>query len=169
MNPADTHTQSRWTYPFMTAQYPTFPYLWQPEAMGVLFIVKVPPDLESLQEPTYLALMQTRLDQLIQDWAVATSQLETQQLLATHLSQLDAAQAIPLLEPDADPEFALSQWRQQWSETLILNNWQFRDRMRHYSLTFPTVPMAPDHPSYPDALDLHDDTTLEDWLSHLTL
>lgn len=167
MNPSAT-TLSRWLYPFMNPQYPTFPNFWMPETVGLLFIVKVPPELETLDEATYLALMQTRLDSMIQTWMEATSQTETQQLLATTLSQLDSAQEVPILEPDDNPEFALSQWRQQWSETLILSNWRFRERMRHYGLTFPTRAIAPSHPNYPDWLALHDETSLEEWLTDLT-
>jgi hypothetical protein len=162
------NTLPRWMYPFMTSRYPDFPNLWIPEAMGSLFIVKVSPDLENLDESTYLALMQTRLDRMIQDSVSETSQIETQQLLATLLSQLDPAQEIPLLEPDDDPDFALSQWRQQWCETLILSTWRFRERMRHHGLTFPVSPIAPTHPNYLDALTLHDETALEEWLTDLT-
>ena len=75
-------------YPFMTSRYPNFPNLWKPDAMGSLFIVKVPPDLEMLDESTYLALMQTRLDRMIQDSVSETSQPETQQLLATLLKRI---------------------------------------------------------------------------------
>jgi hypothetical protein len=155
-------------YPFMTSSYPGFPNLWKPEAMGSLFIVKVPPDLEQLDETTYLTLMQTRLDRMIQDWMEATSQPETQHPLVTCLSQLDPAQDIPMLEPDDDPDFALSQWRQQWCETLILSTWRFRERMRHHGMTFPVRPIPPDPPDYLDALTLHDKTTLEEWLTDLT-
>jgi len=152
----------------MTSSYPGFPNLWMPEAMGSLFIVKVPPDLENLDEVTYLALMQARLDCMIRDWMEATSQPETQQLLATHLSQLDSAQEIPMLEPDDDTDFALSQWRQRWCETLILNTWRFRERMRHHGLTFPATPIPPSNPQYLDALTLHNETALEEWLTDLT-
>jgi hypothetical protein len=99
----------------MTSRYPNFPNLWKPDAMGSLFIVKVPPDLESLDESTYLALMQTRLDWMIQDSVSETSQIETQQLLATTLSELDPVQHTPILDPDDDPDFALEYWRQQWA------------------------------------------------------
>ena len=163
-----TNTLPRWMYPFMTSSYPDFPNLWMPEAMGSLFIVKVSPDLEQLDEVTYLALMQPRLDRMIQAWIEATSQPETQHLLATHLSQLNSAQEIPMLEPDDDPDFALSQWRQQWCETLILSTWRFRERMRHHGLTFPVSPITPSNPQYLNALTLHDETALEEWLTDLT-
>ena len=160
---------SPWTYPFMSSQYPSFPNLWTLESLGLLFIVKVPPELEHLSEATYLELIQTRLERTIQDWVAVTSQPETQQLLASTLNQLDSTQEIPVLEPDDDPDFALEQWRQQWAETLILSNWRFQERLSHYGASFPTVPVTPSYPDYLDWLSLHDETTLEAWLAELTL
>lgn len=160
---------SPWTYPFMNSQYPSFPNLWTLESLGLLFIVKVPSDLEQLSEATYLELMQTRLDEMIQDWVSVTSQPETQQFLASTLSELDSAQEIPLLELDDDPDFALEQWRQQWAETLILSNWRFQERLSHYGASFPAMPVTTSYPDYLDWLSLHDETALEAWLSELTL
>jgi hypothetical protein len=153
----------------MTRQYPNFPHLWTLEGLGTLFIVKVPPELEQLSEATYLQLMQTRLDRMIQDCVLETSQIETQQGLATSLSGLDWAQEIPILEPDEDPDFALEQWRQQWAETLILSNWRFQERLGYYGGRFPVTPVTPSYPDYRDWLSLHDETMLEAWLSELTL
>jgi hypothetical protein len=160
---------STWTYPFMTTQYPSFPNLWTLESLGLLFIAKVPPELEQLSEATYLQLIQTRLDGMIQEWVAITSQPETQQMLASTLSQLDSAQEIPLIEPDEEPDFALEQWRQQWAETLILSNWRFQERLRHYGANFPTTPVTTSYPDYRDWISLHDETTLEAWLAELTL
>lgn len=168
MNPSTTPV-SPWTYPFMTSQYPNFPNLWTLEGLGTLFIIKVPPELEQLSEATYRQLMQTRLDRMIQDSVLETSQIETQQGLATSLSELDWAQEIPILDPDDDPDFALEQWRQQWAETLILSNWRFQERLDYYGGRFPVTPVTPSDPDYRDWLSLHDETTLEAWLSELTL
>jgi hypothetical protein len=167
--PLSTLPVSPWTYPFMGRHYPGFPHLWTQETLGLLFIVKVPSDLEHLSESTYLDLMQTRLDGLIQDWVAETTQAETQQLLASTLSSLDSAQEVPLLEPDENPDFALEQWRQQWAETLILHNWRFQERLRHYGVRFPVRPVSTDYPDYRDWISLHDETTLETWLAELTL
>ena len=153
----------------MTSQYPSFPNLWTLESLGLLFIVKVPPALAQLNEATYLQLMQTRLDSVIQSSVSATSQIETQQQLASTLSQLDSAQEIPLLDPDEEPDFALGQWRQQWAETLVLSNWRFQERLRHYGASFPVTPVTPNYPDYLDWISLHDETTLEAWLAELTL
>jgi hypothetical protein len=125
--------------------------------------------LEQLSEATYLELMQTRLDEMIQDWVSVTSQPETQQFLASTLSDLDSAQEIPLLELDDNPDFALEQWRQQWAETLILSNWRFQERLSHYGASFPAMPVTTSDPDYLDWLSLHDETALEAWLSELTL
>ena len=162
-------TLPRWMYPFMTSRYPNFPNLWKPEAMGSLFIVKVPPDLESLDEATYLALMQTRLDRMIQDSVSVWEVSETQQLLATTLSELDPVQHTPILDPEDNPDFALEYWRQQWAETLIRSNWRFQERLRHYGGSFPATPVTPSHPDYLDWISLHDETTLEAWLADLSL
>jgi hypothetical protein len=153
----------------MTSQYPSFPNLWTLEGLGTLFIVKVPPTLEQLSEATYLQLMQTRLDRMIQDSVSETSQIETQQLLATTLSELDWAQEIPILEPDDDLDFALEYWRQQWAETLIRSNWRFQERLGHYGGIFPVTPVTPSYPDYLDWISLHDETTLEAWLAELSL
>ena len=160
---------SPWTYPFMTSQYPSFPNLWTLEGLGTLFIVKVPPALEQLSEATYLQLMQTRLDRMIQDSISETSQIETQQQLATTLSELDWAQEIPILEPDDDLDFALEYWRQQWAETLIRSNWRFQERLGYYGGIFPVTPVTPIYPDYLDWISLHDETTLETWLAELSL
>ena len=90
-------------------------------------------------------------------------------MLASTLSSLDSAQEVPLLEPDEDPGFALEQWRQQWAETLILHNWRFQERLRHYGVRFPVRPVSTDYPDYRDWISLHDETTLEAWLAELTL
>lgn len=160
---------SPWTYPFMSSQYPSFPNLWTLEGLGTLFIVKVPFQLEQLSEATYLQLMQTRLDRMIQDSVSETSQIETQQQLATTLSELDWAQEIPILEPDEEPDLALEYWRQQWAETLIRSNWRFQERLGHYGGIFPVTPVTPSYPDYLDWLSLHDETTLEAWLVELSL
>ena len=160
---------SPWTYPFMTSQYPSFPNLWTLEGLGTLFIVKVPPQLEQLSEATYLQLMQTRLDRMIQDSVSETSQIETQQGLATTLSELDPVQHTPILDPDDEPDFALEYWRQQWAETLIRNNWRFRERLGYYGGIFPVTPVTPSYPDYLDWLSLHDETTLEALLAELSL
>ena len=160
---------SPWTYPFMTSQYPSFPNLWTLEGLGTLFIVKVPPQLEQLSEATYRQLMQTRLDRMIQASVSETSQIETQQGLATTLSELDWAQEIPILEPDDDPDFALEYWRQQWAVTLIRSNWRFQERLGYYGGSFPVTPVTPSYPDYLDWLSLHDETTLEAWLAELSL
>ncbi|MDB9525199.1 hypothetical protein PN498_04310 [Oscillatoria sp. CS-180] len=168
MNPS-TLPVSPWTYPFMTRQYPNFPNLWTLENLGALFIVKVPPELAQLSKATYRQLMQTRLDSMIQAAVSETSQSETQQWLASTLSQLDWAQEIPVLETDADRDFALEYWRQQWAETLILSNWRFQERLSHYGASFPATPVTPHYPDYSDWLSLHDETPLAAWLSELTL
>jgi hypothetical protein len=160
---------SPWTYPFMTSKYPNFSNLWTLEGLGTLFIVKVPPSLEQLSEATYLQLMQTRLDRMIQDSVSETSQIETQQGLATTLSELDWAQEIPILEPDEEPDLALEYWRQQWAETLIRSNWRFQERLGHYGGIFPVTPVTPSYPDYLDWISLHDETTLEAWLNELSL
>ena len=168
MNPS-TRPVSPWTYPFMTSQYPSFPNLWTLEGMGTLFIVKVPPVLEQLSEATYLQLMQTRLDRMIQASVSETSQIETQRLLATTLSELDPVQHTPILDPEDNPEFALEYWRQQWAESLIRSNWRFQERLGHYGGIFPVTPVTPSYPDYLDWLSLHDETNLEAWLVELSL
>ena len=155
---------SPWTYPFMTQRYPSFQTLWKPQWLPSLFIVRLPQEIQTLDEKTYLALMQTRLDRMIQQSAQATSLKETQTMLASSLEQLDSAQTVPLLE-DND----LDTWRQQWSETLILNSWRFQEQLRHYGLAFPVTDLIlPSHPEFLDWQALHDDTPLEDWLVTLT-
>jgi hypothetical protein len=102
---------------------------------------------------------------MIQNSVSETSQIETQQGLATTLSELDWAQEIPILEPD----FALEYWRQQWVETLILSNWRFQEQLGHYGGIFPVTPVTPSYPDYLDWISLHDETTLEAWLAELSL
>ena len=100
MNAFSTPQLSPWTYPFMNQRYPHFPHLWKPQWIPMLFIVRVPAVIHTLDENTYLALMQTRLDHMIQHWVETTSLSATRQLLATSLSQLDSAQIVPHLTSD---------------------------------------------------------------------
>jgi hypothetical protein len=148
--------------PFFNYQYPDFPNLWKPAQMPSLFIVRAPQDLAQLSEKTYLELIQTRIDSLIQAWADETSLSETQALLLSSLNQLDSAQALPLTLMVQDDS-----WRQEWANLLIHDNWRFQERMGHYSVTFPMTLVTPQDSSYPDLREMHDDTTLEEWLTTL--
>ncbi|MEO1744456.1 MAG: hypothetical protein AAFR99_21975 [Cyanobacteria bacterium J06629_9] len=153
---------SPWTYPFMNQRYLSFSKLWKPQWMPSLFVVRVPEEVQELGEKTYLALMQTRLDIMIQHSVQEASLQETQQLLASSLEQIEPVQLIPLLATGEDD------WRQSWSETLILNTWRFQEQLGHYGVNFPaTDPMDLSHPEYADWLALHEETTLEDWLVNL--
>jgi hypothetical protein len=148
--------------PFFNHQYPDFPNLWKPERMPSLFIVRAPQYLEQLNEKTYLELIQTRLDRLIQAWTNETSLSKTQELLISSLNQLDSAQSFPLTTTIQDDG-----WRQEWANLLIHDNWRFQERMGHYGITFPMTLVTPDDSAYLDLREMHDDTTLEEWLMTL--
>ncbi|MEL6816399.1 MAG: hypothetical protein AAFP03_16540, partial [Cyanobacteria bacterium J06598_3] len=89
---------------------------------------------------------------------------ETQQLLSRTLNLLDSAQPIPILKTSQDDSI----WRQEWANLLIHDNWRFQERMWHYGVTFPMTPINQDDESYPDLIEMHDETTLEEWLTTLT-
>jgi hypothetical protein len=97
--------------------------------------------------------MQTRLDRMIQDCLEATSQPETQQLLATHLSQLDPPRTHQSWNPDDDPDFALSQWRQQWCETSDSEHLAVSGTDGHHGATFPASPILPQPSPLPGLAD----------------
>ena len=80
---------------------------------------------------------------------------------------------IPFSEPIADGPVILkanqddSTWRQEWANLLIHDNWRFQERMWHYGVTFPMTPVTENDDNYPDLIELHDETTLEEWLTTL--
>jgi hypothetical protein len=84
-------------------------------------------------------------------------------LLIRSLNQLDSAQAFPLTTTIQDDG-----WRQEWANLLIHDNWRFQERMSHYGVTFPMILVTPDDSTYLDWIEMHDDTTLEEWLMTLT-
>ena len=149
--------------PFFNQQYPSFPIIWKPQTMSSLFIVRAPQALANLDEKTYLELMQTRVDGLIQAWANETSIAETQKLLTNALDQLDNTQSTPLVMVTADT----GTWRQVWSNLLIHDNWRFQERMSHYGVTFPMKKINPNSSDYSDWMEVHNETTLEEWLMTL--
>jgi hypothetical protein len=108
--------------------------------------------------------MQTRLDQMIQSWVEETSVAETHKLLANTLDRLDSSQSMPLIMMVADTDI----WRQEWANLLIHDNWRFQERMSHYAVTFPLTRIEPNSSDYLDWIDVHNDTTLEEWLMTLT-
>jgi hypothetical protein len=84
-------------------------------------------------------------------------------LLIRSLNQLDSAQSFPLTTTIQDDG-----WRQEWANLLIHDNWRFQERMSHYEVTFPMTLVTPDDSAYLDWIEMHDDTTLEEWLTTLT-
>ena len=150
--------------PFFNQEYPTFPNLWKPQQMPFLFIVRAPQSLTELDEKTYLELIQTRLDRLIQAWVDETSLAETQRLLASSLNQLDSAQVAPHLTSNPVDNQDNSSWRQAWANLFIHDNWRFQERMGHYEVTFPLTLVKPNSSDYFDWIATHNETTLEEWL-----
>ena len=156
-------TASTLISPFFNQQYPDFQTLWKSEKMSNLFIVRAPQALSTLDRRTYIELIQTRVDGLIQDWIVETSISGTQKLLTNSLDQLDSTQSTPLATSSSDIDI----WRQVWSNLLIHDNWRFQERMSHYGVTFPLTKLNPDSSNYSDWIDVHNETTLEAWLMTL--
>lgn len=171
MNPFTTSfSQTQENIPTMT-RYEDYPRIWTPPVMPSLFMVKVPLSIESLDEPTYKTLMQQRVSWMIQRWMseVPSSQLDTQRLLATKLSDLHFYQEHPIIDQDEaeTEEEALVRWQQAWAETLILDNNTFAQAIRLLGVSLPAIVMTENHPEFQDFLELHQAVYLEEWLNDL--
>ncbi|MEO1390285.1 MAG: hypothetical protein AAFV85_23375 [Cyanobacteria bacterium J06634_6] len=83
--------------------------------------------------------------------------------MTSALDQLDDTQSTPLVMVTADRDT----WRQVWSNLLIHDNWRFQERMSHYGMTFPMIQINPNSSGYFDWMDVHNETTLEEWLMTL--
>jgi hypothetical protein len=152
------------------SQYDHYPHLWQPDLMPSLFLVKVPPSIRHLDEQTYKILMQQRIAWMIQQWMADHSQLETQRLLATKLSELHSYQEYPIIDQDEteDETAALNRWREAWAETLIFYNETFTQAIALLGVNFSTLPLTTTHPEFQEFLELHQETNLEEWLNDLS-
>lgn len=171
MNPFTTSfSQIQENTPTMT-RYEDYPRIWTPPVMPSLFVVKVPAAIESLDESTYKTLMQQRVSWMIQRWMseVPSSQLDTQKLLTTKLSDLHSYQEHPIIDQDEmeTEEEALIRWQQAWAETFILHNDTFSQAIRLLGVSFPATVMTESHPEFQDFLELHQAVYLEEWLNDL--
>jgi hypothetical protein len=152
------------------SQYDQYPYLWQPNVMSSLFLVKVPDSIQHLDEQTYKILMQQRMVWMIQQWMGDRSQLQTQRLLATKLSEMNSIQGAPIIDQDENEseDEALSRWHQSWAETLIFYNDTFRRAIALLGVNFSIPVMNESHTEFQDFLELHQETDLEEWLNDLS-
>lgn len=144
--------------------YIDYPRLWTPQVMPSLFIVRVPVSIGILTERLYQSLMQQRINWMIQQWIeeMDNSQSATQTLLVTTLSETYPNQDYPMTDYDDQGD-----WQQAWAETLILHNLAFGQAMSLLGVTFPAMFMTQTHPEFQDFLNLHQETTLEEWLTDL--
>jgi hypothetical protein len=152
------------------SHYDQHPQLWHPDVMPSLFLVKLPASIGNLDEQTYKVLMQQRMSWMIQKWMEDHSQLETQRLLATRISELHSYQEFPIIDQDEneDEAAALIRWREAWGETLIFYNETFSQAIALLCLNFTIPILNEDHPEFSDFLELHQETNLEEWLNDLS-
>jgi hypothetical protein len=152
------------------SQYDQYPYLWKPNVMPSLFLIKVPDSIQHLDEQTYKILMQQRMVWMIQQWMGDRTQLQTQRLLTTKLSEMNSIQEAPIIDQDENESEAeaLSRWQESWAETLIFYNDTFRRAIALLTIDFSTPVMNESYPEFQDWVELHQETNLEEWLNDLS-
>lgn len=171
MNPFTTPSSQTQANILTMNRYEDYSRIWTPLVMPSLFVVRVPASMQSLDGQTYKTLMQQRVSWMIQRWMneVPSSQLDTQRLLATKLSELHSYQEYPIIDQDETEteEEALMRWQQAWAETFIFDNATFTQAIRLLGISFPAAVMNKSHSEFQDFLELHQTTYLEEWLNDL--
>lgn len=152
-------------------QYTLYSKIWAPTQLTRLLIVKVPRSVHHLTEEMYALLMQQRVNWMLQQWleTVSSNPFETQAWLEQQLSVIALQSDFPLLQDDQDPEdrLALMAWREAWAD-LILSSDRLSDLLAQEDVQFNQEPVSRKHPNFRELHDLHQDVTLEEWLTLFT-
>ncbi len=152
-------------------QYSLYSKIWAPPRLTRLLIVKVPRSVQHLAEEMYTLLMQQRVNWMLQHWleAVSSNPFETQAWLEQQVAPIAAQSDFPQLQENQDLEdsLALMGWREAWAE-LILSSDRWSDLLTQESIQFHQEPISRNHPSFRELHDLHQDVTLEEWLTLLS-
>lgn len=152
-------------------QYTLYSKIWAPPQLTRLLIVKVPRSVQQLTEEMYLLLMQQRVNWMLQHWleAVSNNPFETQAWLEQQASPITTQFDFPLLQEHQDLEdsLALMGWREAWAE-FILSSDRLSDLLVQEQIQFNQEPISRNHPNFRELHDLHQDVTLEEWLTLFT-
>lgn len=152
-------------------QYGLYSKIWAPPQLTRLLIVKVPRSVQHLTEEMYTLLMQQRVNWMLQSWleAVSNNPFETQAWLEQQVSEIANQSDFPVLQEnqDLDDSLALIGWREAWAE-LILSSDRLIDLLVQENIRFDREPISRNHPSFRELHDLHQDVTLEEWLTLFT-
>ncbi len=152
-------------------QYTLYSKIWAPTQLTRLLIVKVPRSVQFLTEEMYTLLMQQRVNWMLQYWleAVSSNPFETQAWLEQQVSAIASQSEFPLLQEDQDLEdsMALMAWREAWAE-LILSSDRLNDLLTQEAIQFNQEPVSRTHPTFRELHDLHQDVSLEEWLTLFT-
>jgi hypothetical protein len=151
-------------------EYASFPAIWNPHPIGKLFLIKVPPTLNTMTDQIYETLLLLRIQWLIQTWMERTgeNQPNVHSLLCQTLRELSSTQEPPsLYEMDEPRTFQpLWWWKQEWAATFVHRNETLLSKARleaGVSLPCPIAPL-----SDPQLILDHNNLTLADWLTELS-
>lgn len=149
-------------------QYTLYSKIWAPPRLTRLLIVKVPRSVQLLTEEMYALLMQQRVNWMLKHWleAVSNNPFETQAWLEQQVSTIASPSDFPLLQENQDLEdsLALMGWREAWAEVLLSSD-RLNDLLLQENIQFDQEPVSRNHPSFRELHDLHQDVTLEEWLT----
>jgi hypothetical protein len=150
--------------------YANFTAIWNPQPIGKLFLVKVPPTLILMTDRVYETLLSLRIRWMIQTWMEKTgrNQPDVHSLLCQTLSVFSSTQEPPSLYEMEEPRTLqpLWWWKQEWAETFVHRNETLLSKARlEGGVNFP-CPIAP--LLDPQTLHDHDHLTLADWLTELS-
>jgi hypothetical protein len=152
-------------------QYSLYSKIWAPSQLTRLLVVKVPRSMQQLTEELYALLMQQRLSWMLQSWleAVSNNPFEIQDWLEQQVAAIASPTEFPLLQEnqDLDDSLALMAWREAWAE-VILSSDRLSDLMLQENIQFQQEPISRNHPNFRELHDLHQDATLEEWLTLFT-
>lgn len=155
--------------------YENFPLIWKPEESGnpLLFLVKMPAEIEQLSQRDYGRLMSLRLQWMIQTWMTTTgdNQPRTHQRLTQALRMLYLQEPPELYEDFQTQELQpLWWWMQEWAATLLHRNETFKTKfqLNNPELIFPIAIQPIDLQTQQQWLEEHAQITLNDWLRELT-
>jgi hypothetical protein len=149
-------------------QYSLYSKIWAPTQLTRLLVVKVPRSMQHLTEELYPLLMQQRVNWMLQSWleAVSSNPFEIQEWLEQQVSAIASPTEFPLLQENQDLEdpLALMGWREAWAE-VILSSDRLSELLTQEQIQFSQEPISRNHPDFKELHDLHQDVTLEEWLT----
>jgi hypothetical protein len=151
------------------SEYQTSDRVWIPATDGdqALFMVRIPPELASLDFPMYLELMKVRVEWMCRQWLEQNGQVGSLQgELERTLQQLNPYLMAPLLYQKEDTD-EIGDWLMNWAVNLVefdgtwLSWWQMTNGAIEFPIQLTELQPHPNH------MAQHDAVTISQFLSEL--